>query len=248
MRTFLRAVATALVLAGIAVPAQAQRKYAVLSAIGDRLTVVYRVMSTGSNIDSNRRENMDLAGPGLDNAALLAAEDGLKAADKGAEVILLAPRTALAEKAAAAVRDATMAQWIATDGKPQLNGLGATHVVVISKYRADARLNVASGTTGSGKLEGLGFYVDPWFAQAEESASGGSRGFLASYAYISLRSFDLQSGAQVAEQVVMASNSTIPGAATARAWDAMGAPEKVAAIRGLVIDEVTKAAAALPRR
>ena len=248
MRAVLRAVAFALVLAGLATSAQAQRKYAVLSAIGERLTVVYRVMATGSNIDNNRREYMDLAGPGLDNAALLAAEDGLKSADKGAEVVLLAPRTPLAMKAAAAARDGSVSQWAASEAKPQLASLGVTHVVLISRYRADARLRVSSGSTGSGKLEGLGFYVDPYFSQAEESSSGGSRGFLAVYAYVTLRLFDLQSGSQVAEETVTASDSAIPGADKERAWDAMTAEQKIATTRSLVIAEVTRAAAALPRR
>jgi hypothetical protein len=248
MPAALRLVLLGLALAALAGPVHAQRKYAVLSAIGDRLTVVYRVMATGSNIDNNRRENMDLAGPGLDNAALLAAEDGLKSVDKSADVVLLAPRTPLAVSAAAAARDGSVPQWIASEARPQLASLGVTHVVLISKYRADARLRITSGSTGSGKLEGLGFYVDAYFNQAEESSSGSSRGFLAVYAYMTVRLFDVQTGAQVAEQIVTASDSAIPGADKERAWDAMTPEQKVSTTRALVIGEVTRAAAALPRR
>ena len=94
-----------------ALDAQAQRKYAVLSSVGDRVTVVTRAMATGSNMDTNRREPMELSGPGLDNAVLLAAEDGIKAADPSAQALLLAPRTPLADAAANASRDGSLEKW-----------------------------------------------------------------------------------------------------------------------------------------
>src|SRR5690348_16728061 len=96
-----------------AVHAEAQRKYAVLSSVGDRITVVTRAMATGSNVDTNRREPMELSGPGLDNAVLLAAEDGIKAADASAQALLLAPRSSLSEQAAAAARDGALEKWLA---------------------------------------------------------------------------------------------------------------------------------------
>ena len=226
-----------MVLVCAALHAEAQRKYAVLSAIGDRITVVTRAMSTGSNVDTNRREPMELAGPGLDNAVLLAAEDGIKAADPEARAILLAPRTPMAEQAAAASRDGSLEKW-ASDARAQLAGLGATHVIVITKHRGEARLNVASGSTGSGKLEGLGFYVDASYAAADDNDAQGVRGFLASYAYILLRVIDLQSGKQVGEQIVMASNRAVPGAESTRAWDALPPDRKVAALRDLATKEV----------
>ena len=224
----------------LAIPAQAQHKYAVLSSIGDRITVVTRAMATGSNVDTNRREPMELSGPGLDNAVLLAAEDGIKAADPAAQAILLAPRTPLAEQAAAASRDNTLEKW-AADARGQLAPLGATHVIVISKHRGDARLKVSSGSTGSGKLEGLGFYVDTSYAAADDNASQGARGFLASYAYILIRAVDLRSGRQVGEQVVMASNTSVPGVDSTRAWDALPPEGKVAALRTLATKEVEAA-------
>jgi hypothetical protein len=225
-------------------PALAQRKYAVLSSIGDRVTIVTRAMATGSNMDANRREPMELSGPGLDNAVLLAAEDGLKAADPSAQALLLAPRTPLADQAANASRDNTLEKW-AGETRGQFAPLGATHLIVISKHRGDARLQVASGYTGSGKLEGLGFYVDASYAAADDNASQAARGFLAAYAYILIRLIDLQSGRQVGEQIVMASNTSVPGADSTRAWDALPPERKVAALRTLATKEVEAAMPAL---
>jgi hypothetical protein len=224
--------------------AVAQSRYAVLSSVGDRITIVTRAMATGSNVDTNRREPMELAGPGLDNAVLLAAEDGIKAADASAQAILLAPRTPLAEQAANASRDNALEKW-AAEVRGQLAPLGATHVIIISKHRADARLRVSSGSTGSGKLEGLGFYLDTSYAAADDNASQASRGFLASYAYILIRLVDLQSGRQVAEQIVMASSSSVPGVDSTRAWDALPPEGKIAALRALATKEVEGAMPAL---
>ena len=240
----LRVALVALFLGLATASAVAQSKYAVLSSVGDRVTVVTRAMSTGSNVDTNRREPMELAGPGLDNAVLLAAEDGIKAADPSAQAILLAPRTPLAEQAANASRDNALEKW-AGETRAQLVPLGATHLIVISKHRGDARLKVASGSTGSGKLEGLGFYVDTSYAAADDNASQTARGFLASYAYLLIRMVDLQSGRQVGEQIVMASNTSVPGVDSTRAWDALPPEGKIAALRALATKEVEAAMPAL---
>lgn len=240
----LRFALAALVFGLATTSAVAQSKYAVLSSVGDRITIVTRAMATGSNVDTNRREPMELAGPGLDNAVLLAAEDGIKAADSSAQAILLAPRTPLAEQAGAASHDGSLEKW-AGEMRGQLAPLGATHVIVISKHRGDARLQISSGSTGSGKLEGLGFYVDSSYAGADDSATQVARGFLASYAYILIRMVDLQSGRQVGEQVVMASNTSVPGVDSTRAWDALSPEGKVAALRTLATKEVAAAMPAL---
>ena len=240
----IRAIALAALFLCAALQAHAQRKYAVLSSVGDRITIVTRNMSTGSNVDTNRREPMELAGPGLDNAVLLAAEDGIKAADPGSSAMLLAPRTALTQNASNAARDGLLDKWM-NEMRGQLASLGATHAIVISKHRGDARLNLASGTTGTGKLEGLGFYVDTSYQVNDDNASQGARGFLASYAYIVIRMVDVQTSKQVGEQLIMASNTAVPGADSSRAWDAMQPEQKVAALRALATKEVEAAMPAL---
>ena len=236
----LRLALVALLLGLATASAVAQSRYAVLSSVGDRVTIVTRAMATGSNVDTNRREPMELSGPGLDNAVLLAAEDGIKAADPAAQAILLAPRTPLAEQAANASRDNQLEKW-AGAARAQFVPLGATHLIVISKHRGDARLRVSSGSTGSGKLEGLGFYVDTSYAAMDDNAAQGARGFLASYAYILIRMVDLQSGRQVGEQIVMASDTSVPGVDSTRAWDALPPEGKIAALRTLATKEVEAA-------
>jgi hypothetical protein len=236
----LRTALVALLLGFATASAVAQSRYAVLSSVGDRITVVTRAMATGSNVDTNRREPMELSGPGLDNAVLLAAEDGIKAADASAQAILLAPRTPLAEQAANASRDNTLEKW-AGEARAQLTPLGATHLIVISKHRGDARLQVSSGSTGSGKLEGLGFYVDTSYAAADDNATQTARGFLAAYAYILIRVVDLQSGRQVADHIITASNTSVPGVDSTRAWDALPPEGKIAALRSLATKEVESA-------
>jgi len=134
----LRATLLALALALAAVPAAAQRTYAMLSAVGDRITVVHR--------DVKRQDTIDISGTALDNAVLFGAEKGLRTAERTADVMRLAPRTGLAAKADLVSREGSMSQWVAREVRPQLSAMGVDDIIVITKHR--------------GETEGLGFYTD----------------------------------------------------------------------------------------
>ena len=71
-----RALAALLLAAASALPAAAQeaRRVAVLSLVGDQLTVVQREMSTGTRIDRNTRTPVPMNSAALDNAMVLAVE------------------------------------------------------------------------------------------------------------------------------------------------------------------------------
>lgn len=61
----------------IAGPDAGQRKYAVLSLIGDSLTVVTYRPSTGSHLDQNVQQTVVLPDAIFDQAALLAVDEAL---------------------------------------------------------------------------------------------------------------------------------------------------------------------------
>ena len=63
--------------------------YAVLSLVGDQLTVVRFEIATGSRLDKNPRRLVDLPDRSLDRTMIFAVEDAIKRADPGAKVVLL---------------------------------------------------------------------------------------------------------------------------------------------------------------
>jgi hypothetical protein len=216
------------------------RKYAVISLIGDRLTVVTHVMTTGSRIDKNRRESFDLPDATLDNAALGAVADAIEAADPRARVLLLGTRdpAIFAAQSRMLEKDNDSRELLA-----RITGVTAsqqaTHLVLVSKLRGDAMLRLADGgLVGSGKLEGVGFYVDREMPiTSVDMGLGRTAGFLAPFAYFRVTLVDLASGSVLREESVLASTTRASDQA-AQPWDAMSAEEKVRALQSLIRGEL----------
>ena len=78
----------------LSLPLQAQeRTYAIMSLVGDSLLIVHRDMATGSRLDKNVRDVVAIPNPALDNAMVLALDDGVKASEPRARTVLLGERT-----------------------------------------------------------------------------------------------------------------------------------------------------------
>ena len=64
-------------------------RFAVLSLIGESMTVVTYQPAVGSNLDKNLHETITLPDAIFDKTALLAASDAVTTGDAGASVVLL---------------------------------------------------------------------------------------------------------------------------------------------------------------
>lgn len=135
------------------------RKYAVLSLIGDALNVVIYQLTTGSNNDTNRHESIPFPDAPFDKAALLAADAALRRSDAKASVVLLTPSSKALCQEQERLFSGSQA-ILPDDVAAALKAAGATHLVLLTKYRGDAHLAAERTNLGTGKLEGLGFYVD----------------------------------------------------------------------------------------
>ncbi len=230
-------------------PAQADdrvvaRRYAVLSLIGDTMNVVTYQPAVAGNTDRNRREAYPIPGGVFDRAALLAADEALRRQDPHADVILLAASPSLyadAEKLADGSRLVLPADLVGV-----LKARAATHLVLIRKHRANARLQAAGTLLGSGKLEGVGFYIDREQVMTRSDTGQRGEGFLGPYVYIRLALFDLATGAMVREEPVTGSTTVAASrsASDGDPWTALPDDQKVNVLRGLVAREV---GLALPR-
>jgi len=116
---------------------------------------------------------------------------------------------------------------------PAAQKAGATHLIIALKNRDDARLRVADGMVGLGKLEGLGFYVDNVMRMTNSETGEGAVGFVAPFAYIRFLLVDLNTGATLREQVVRESHAVSSQKATV-AWDALPAEQKVQLLQHLI--------------
>jgi hypothetical protein len=237
----------ALVLLTAAAAAGAEPRYAVLSLLSDRLTIVTRDMVTGSHIDRNHRDTLAIPGNLLDKNMVLAMDDGLHGAGaKGETVLLYTSDPAIFARQAQILDTAAGTAALLDAVRPVLRGVDATYLVIASKYRHDARLQLDDGYVGSGALDGLGFYIDRTYEPRRIGTIGVAPGYLSAYAYYRLSLIDLATGKVVREVPVFASETRLgTDAASGHPWDAMSSADKVAALDRLLRNETPRAMAAL---
>lgn len=231
---FMRYLLAILLLAASAVCGASDRTYAVLSLIGDQLMLVNRAAATGSNVDRNTRQFVALPNAALDNAALRAVEDALKTADPGAQVALLAARDPDLAKAQAKALDAGGGAGLVLPAlKDVLAKVNATHLILVSKHRGEARMEIANGKAGSGYLEGLGFYIDRLYPLRDLTTGEHTDGFLAPFAYFRVALIDLATSRVLGEETVTASQG-IGARDQINPWDTLSSAEKVAYLDGFI--------------
>lgn len=236
-RCLLSAVFAMLVFSGPAsAQAPASPRYALMSAVGDHMTVVHARMQTGSRLDRNEHERVALPERALDRMALKHLDAALKRATPQAEVAVL---TAASGRLLDLQRDALAArrpsEALAKAFADVLPKGGADRLLLIIKHRGEASIPVIDGRIGLGRLEGVGFYVDPVARLRSPTTGYIGTGFLAPFAYVRLVLADA-SGRVLAEREIEAAEShTIADARGALdAWNVMSAQQKIEAVDRLL--------------
>jgi hypothetical protein len=142
-------------------PVQAQaRRYAALSLLADQFDVVYARESTGSHFDRNRRRSFDAGAGTFDRIALQAVQRALQSAEPGTQLTMLSlPTTSRLYQEPDRIFDG---KSVVLPGAlvDALDTAKATHLLLLTKVRADALVPLVDGATGFGTVRGLGFYVD----------------------------------------------------------------------------------------
>ena len=196
---------------------------AVLSLIGDEMTLVTRRLTTGSRLDRNERQAVPIEDPAFDVAAAVAAERAIKEAMPSAERLRMSVR----DKRLFALQDGVFQPGPASDGLRQalqslLLDAKATHLMLITKRRDVAQFRLADSHIGDGKIEGIGIFIDnsAWLEDPITRKFG--TGYFACYAYVKATLVDVAT-----MRVLGASDGTdsaittaIDGSAT-NAWEAL---------------------------
>ncbi len=244
--------AGALVIATLAQAAHAQstapaapRTVAVISLVGDKIDVVTSDRQTGKLNDANEHRVLPFAAAGVDIAALAAAKDVLKRVDPSLDVALLAASRLETFDAQDAIFDGSHVK-LPEEIAAAVQREHAAQLVLVTKFRTEARLAAGNGALGNGKIAGLGFYID-FAAEVQNTDTGGvARGFIAPFAYVQLSLIDVATNTVVRRE--NATSSYLLGTAGTDAarnpWDVLDAQQKVDALKEVLAAAVTET---LPR-
>lgn len=242
--------ALAALLPALAVPAHAQAPqtpptYAVLSLIGDQLDAVTYQPQVGTLLDANSHQAMPMGADIMDTVALRATNKALRDAGPVADVALLAASApdVFVDESRFFVGNQVK---LPPDIDAAVAQARAGTLVLITKHRADARLKVWHGFIGSGKIEGLGFYLDTVHRIRDGETNQRAIGFLAPFVYVDVTLVDTASHTVVRQTTITASETITAASneAGASVWGALTTEQKMAALRELLS---TNLAAVVPR-
>ncbi len=226
--------------------AAADRRYAVLSLIGDEMLVVGAQATTGQRLDRNARTFVRLDDPIIDKTVLLAANEALKSATGSDPVLLFARERPLYATQQRLMNEGQGMVNLLGHIRPLVQGSGATHLVLFTKARREARMQLSDTALGTGTVEGVGFYVDPYTEVVIREKQQNAVGFVAAFAYFDVALVDLAQGAIVGEQRVTGSRTmAAPNAVATEVWSGISGAEKMRMLQGIIKQEVARTVPAL---
>ena len=218
--------------------------FALLSLVGDQFSVVMRREEIGSNIDPNTRRTYPIAAPVLDEIALDAAEQVLKQQRPVSAVVRFSIRDPrLFELQDKLLEDSSgLREALAK----LLREHQATRLVLVTKWRDNAQFPLRDGTTGTGKISGLGFYVDTTYRYRNEETGNEGIGFLGPFAYVTVTMIDAQTMKPIRASQVRESEMDLPTdtKGAIHAWDALTPQGKVDALDRVLRRAVERATTA----
>lgn len=239
-RVFVAALAAMLL--GLATTGNAQvapRSYAVMSLIGNEVSIHTVRHEVGVRVSGENRSVAEVTDPVFDDIALRMADTVIKGVQSDAKPVLMMTQDKGLYKAQNEMFESIDAN---KDNREYLLSLlkdrQVSHLVLITKLRDNAALKMARGqVAGNGRLEGLGFFIDDTF-QARNIASNESEwGIVAPFAYVKIRLLDARTLEVVRESRALESHVLARSSATADAmgtWNAVSSEEKINFMRSLI--------------
>jgi hypothetical protein len=224
-----------------AAPSALPPSFALLSLVGDQFTVVTRGEESASRLDSNLRRSYPIDVSALDDAALDAAESVLKRVRPVSPVA----RFSIRDARLFALQDKVLddSGGLREALAKLLREQQATRLVLVTKLREEARFRIVNGTIGSGKISGLGFYVDPFTRMEQTSTGEATFGFLGPYAYVNVTIVDVETMKPLRSVGARESEMSLPvhSQRALGAWDALTPEAKVDALVRVLRSAVERA-------
>ena len=238
----------AVVLAGAAWISEANaERYVLLSLIGDHVTVVGQGTQVGSHFDQNRYEVVKLVESQLDDFAVSIADAALAKAEPTASVITLRAN----DPKLYALRDS----WLNAEavGVRELLALignaippaADSHLLLMTTSLDQPNMKTDRDSRGSGKVAGLGFYLDNATRMRRYDTTESAPGYLGVFANFQLVLVNLQTHAIEAQERVAVGTAYAAAEAPDRTpWNALSQTGKTRALMSLMKSGIEDA---LPR-
>jgi hypothetical protein len=220
--------------------------YVVMSLIGDNLTIVNPEQGqTGSRLDQNRHYDIPIKENTFDAAALNAVVDSVKKIQPDAAQEVLQTRNATLYRLQDGIFEGSAAgKGIRSSLQRLLKEHNATYFIIVTKHRAAAQIQLGNRMTGTGFLEGLGFYIDPRMRLTDSANGERGLGLIAPYAYVDLRLIDAKT-MEVLREVPVAHARALQKMGSldfeSRAWDQMSDEQRVRIVRTLIRQTIDEA-------
>lgn len=210
-------------------------RHAVLSLVGDRIHLIRRRQEVGSNlIDPHDRGHVSVDDSALDDAAFAGVDEAIGDAAPASERL----RFSIRDPRLFAAQAAWLTAGAGSDAAVLREGIqalcrqhGASRLVLVTRRVEPTRFALRDGSTGAGRIEGLGFYRDDFTSTRDvERNQGASEGYIAVYASVQATLLDtadlrtLGSAGGSAHRLITADESPL----AVRAWDAKSPAEKAA--------------------
>jgi len=217
--------------------------FAIVALIGGEISVVQYRPETSGHAEQNVAQQVPLSGGHFDGTAARAAVAALHRARPGAatEVVQVDDAGSFGDGDALFASGGTLPALLKAVPPAGLTPQ-KQYLVVISRHRGEAHLQLQRGTIGSGYLSGLGFYVDPYKRMTKTVTGETGRGFIAPYAYLRVDLVDRSSGAVVRSEVIAETATRANAGANTdlNPWDALSSDQKVELLDRLIARALAK--------
>jgi len=221
--------------------------FAVLSLVGDQFSVVFRRDESRTRLDPNSRREYPVATATFDDMAIDAVEEVIKRLKPVSPVL----RFSIRDPRLIALQDKLLVDGGDSRGVREalaklLRDNAATRLVLVTKWRDDAQFKIVEGSMGSGKISGLGFFVDTFTRLHTTRTGEATTGFLGPFAYVNVTVVDAATMSPVRSMHARESDMQLPLNATGavHAWDALTPEGKVEALERVLRRAVTSATTA----
>jgi hypothetical protein len=215
------------------------RVVAIVSLIGDQMRVVGDQATTGSRVSRSAPESVALPFDVLELSSLKAATQALLRVDATATAAPLKITDAAIYNAQAEFLSGDRAALPAAIVDP-LKSTAVTHLLLISRHRDDVRMDTGRQQLGSGKIEGVGYYVDRETKLFRVGTGDVDVGYLAPYVYIRVSLIELATKKVLASRVSTQGKVITATSANARGdpWGFLDSAGKLKRLQDMVASEV----------
>lgn len=221
-------------------PASAQeaprpvRTLGVFSLLGDGIEVTIAQAVTDTRTDTARRETLEYRNIGFDVIAGREVREFLGKQRAGVSVLSFGTNTTLpaAEQRhiATGARDGALPPWILQSVRERR----LSHVLLLTRRRGEVNLLTADQRTiGRGRVDGLGFYLDPDYKVRDQNTGAVASGALGPHVLVDLTLMETESAKVVRSHAIdeqFLVGSSEPKAAV-DPWSYLSAEQKVTLLR-----------------